>query len=224
MEGLEQGATAPASAVNANEILPAAVSKQKEVGIRSSYFRGLSLSMSLFQISKANPVTDPAPRPECGGQPACFVNSGEINYKGLDTSFSADLFRQVTIDVAWQWLKSVQETPDPKFNGKVPENTPKAIYNVRAAYRPPWVAGLTLNGGLSGITQRFVNFQEQGIIPGYILYSAGAGYVTRVQGHRFSVQLNVDNLLNLRYWNSVQTGTYGTGMDRSIRMGMKMDI
>jgi iron complex outermembrane receptor protein len=41
---------------------------------------------------------------------------------------------------------------------------------------------------------------------------------------RVSFLLNVDNLSNLRYWNSVQTGTYGTGMDRVVKMTMKVDI
>ena len=40
---------------------------------------------------------------------------------------------------------------------------------------------------------------------------------------RLTFLLNVDNLTNLRYWNSVQTGTYGIGMDRTIKMTMKMD-
>jgi len=41
---------------------------------------------------------------------------------------------------------------------------------------------------------------------------------------RITFLLNVDNLTNLRYWNSVQTGTYGIGMDRSIKMTVQVDI
>jgi iron complex outermembrane receptor protein len=223
MQGLEAGATAPANAVNANEILPAAVSTQKEVGIRTSELRGVRASLSLFEIDKANPVTDPAPRPECNGQPLCFVNSGQINYKGLEATVSADIFRRFTIDAGWQWLKAVQDSPDPKFNGLVPENTPKALANVRVAYRVPLVSGLTLNTGASGVTSRYVNFLQQGVIPGYVLYSAGAGYVTPNRNPKVGFLLNVDNLANLRYWNSVQTGTYGIGMDRTVRMNMRID-
>jgi len=39
-----------------------------------------------------------------------------------------------------------------------------------------------------------------------------------------SFQLSVDNVGNLRYWNSVQTGTYGTGMDRNIKFNTKVDF
>ena len=52
----------------------------------------------------------------------------------------------------------------------------------------------------------------------------GVGYVTRIENHRVAFQVNVDNLANRRYWNSVQTGTYGIGMDRSIKFNMRVDL
>ena len=226
MEGLEAGGTAPANAYNANEILPAQVSTQKEVGVRTSYFRGLTASVSLFEIDKANAVTDPNPNAYCGGNPMCYVNSGQINYKGVEATVNAELTRLFTLDIGWQWLRAIQNSPDPKFNGLAPENTPRFIGNVRFAFRLPWVSGLTLNAGASGVTSRYVNFQQQGSIPGYVLYSAGASWVISDRAlnlRRLTFLLNVDNLTNLRYWNSVQTGTYGIGMDRTIKMTMKMD-
>ena len=48
--------------------------------------------------------------------------------------------------------------------------------------------------------------------------------MTRVRGVRAAFQLSVDNLSNLRYWNSVQTGTYGIGMDRAFRFSAKIDF
>jgi iron complex outermembrane receptor protein len=56
------------------------------------------------------------------------------------------------------------------------------------------------------------------------LFTLGAGYVTRIAGRRVALQLNVDNVADKRYWNSVQTGTYGTGMDRGIKMNAKVDF
>ncbi len=155
MEGLEAGGTAPANAFNANEILPAQVSKQKEVGVRTSYFRGINASVSLFEIDKANAVTDPNPNAYCGGNPACYVNSGQINYKGLEATVNAQLTRLFTVDVGWQWLRAIQNSPDPKFNGLAPENTPRSIGNVRLGFRVPWVSGLALKSRMSsGLSSR----------------------------------------------------------------------
>jgi iron complex outermembrane recepter protein len=217
MEGLEAGGTAPANAANANVILPSAISRQKEIGIRDSYFKGLSISGSFFQIVRANAVTDPISN--------LFENNGNLAYKGVESTMSYEINRQWTVNGAIQWLTAVQNSPlQPLINGKVPENTPKWLANLSVTYRVLQVPGLTLTAGTSDVSKRFVNPQDQGVIPGYALYTAGAGYVTRIGGRRVALQLNVDNVANRRYWNSVQTGTYGTGMDRSVKMSAKVDF
>lgn len=216
MEGLEAGGVAPVTAVNFNEILPSAVSTQKEIGIRDSHIKGFSLNASYFEITRANAVTDPTTK--------IFANSGDINYKGFEATVSYEFLRRWTINAAGQWLKPVQKSPDATFNGFSPENTPKALGNISVQHRLAWVSGLTLSANASGIAKRFVNNQEQGTIPGYTLYGFGAGYVTRIMQRRVSFQFNVDNAANKRYWNSVQTGSYGTGMDRSFKLSAKIDF
>jgi iron complex outermembrane receptor protein len=217
MEGLEAGGTAPANAANANVILPSAISRQKEIGIRDSYFKGLSISGSYFEIVRANAVTDPVTN--------IFENNGNLSYKGVESTASYDIDRSWTVNGAIQWLKAVQNSPlQPLINGRIPENTPKWLGNFSLTYRVLQFPGLTLTAGTSAISNRPVNPQDQGYIPGYATYTAGAGYVTRIAGRRVALQLNVDNLSNKRYWNSVQTGTYGIGMDRSIKMSAKVDF
>jgi iron complex outermembrane receptor protein len=110
------------------------------------------------------------------------------------------------------------------IDGRVPENTPKWLGNLSVTYHFSQVPGLALTAGTTAVSKRPVNPQDQGYIPGYTLYTAGAGYVTRIAGYRAAFQFNVDNLANLRYWNSVQTGTYGTGMDRSFKLSAKLDL
>jgi len=217
MQGLEVGATAPVNAANAYEILAPAVSTQKEVGIRDSHIKGISVSFSYFDITRANAVVNPATK--------VFEPAGDIHYWGVEGTLSIEILRRLTLDGALQWLRSVQNNPDdPNIDGLTPENTPRALGNLRLSYRLPWVPGLTLGAGASGITKRYVNPQNQGTIPGYVLYNASIGYATRIQKHRVLFQVVADNLANLRYWNSVQTGTYGTGMDRSIKMSVKFDL
>jgi len=220
MEGLEVGATAPVGAVNAYEIMPSAISTQKEIGVRLSHLRDVSLSASVYDIKRANAVTDPVT--------TIFAQNGDIEYRGLEATLRVEFLDGWTAYAAVQWLNSVQRAPNDtsptSIDGKVPENTPRALGNVRLSWRLPWVRGLTLNGSASVVSRRFVNPQDQGAIPGYTLYSAGIGYATRIQKVRSSFQLSVDNIANLRYWNSVQTGTYGTGMDRSFKASAKFDF
>jgi len=217
LEGLEAGATAPANAKNPDAILPSAVSWQREVGIRDSYFKGLSISASYFRIVRANAVTDPVTN--------VFENSGDLDYKGVESTFTYEINRRWSVKGAVQWLTALQDSPlQPLINGLAPENTPRWLGNFSATYRLPQIPGLALTAGTSGVSKRPVNPQDQGYIPGYFLYNAGAGYVTRLAGYRAAFQFNVDNLGNLRYWNSVQTGTYGTGMDRTFKFNAKFDF
>jgi iron complex outermembrane receptor protein len=220
MEGLEAGATAPVNANNAYEIMPSAVSTQKEIGVRLSHIKDVSLSASVYEIKRANAVTDPITH--------IFAQSGDIEYRGLEATLSVEFLHGWTATAALQWLRSLQKNPtdtsETTIDGKVPENTPRALGNVRLAWRLPWVRGLTLNGSASVVTRRFVNPQDQGTITGYTLYSAGIGYATRIEKVRTVFLLSADNIANLRYWNSVQTGTYGTGMDRSFKASAKIDF
>ena len=217
MQGLEVGATAPVNANNAYEILAPAVSTQYEVGIRDSHIKGLSASISVFDITRANAVTNPTTK--------IFEPAGNLDYLGVEATLSIEILRRLTLDGAGQWLHTTQNNPDdPNIDGKPPENTPRALGNLRLSYRLPWIPGLTLSAGASGITKRAINPQNQGTIPGYVLYNASISYATRIQKQRLLIQVTGDNLSNLRYWNSVQTGTYGTGMDRSFKMSIKYDF
>ncbi|WP_341315452.1 TonB-dependent siderophore receptor [Paraburkholderia sp. IMGN_8] len=217
MKGLEDGGVAPVNAVNAYQILAPAVSTQKEIGIRDSYFDGLSITASYFDIDRVNAVTNSVTR--------VFSNDGKIKYRGAEAVVTKQFGRQWSVTAAVQWLRAVQNpVSDMTIKGLTPENTPKWIGNVSVTHRPSYVPGLALTVGASFVSQRPVNPQDQGYIPGYVVYTVGAAYATVIHGHRSSFVLSVDNLTNRRYWNSVQTGTLGTGMDRSVRLNAKIDF
>jgi iron complex outermembrane receptor protein len=217
MEGLEAGGTAPANAKNQNEILAPAISKQKEIGIRDSYFMGLSLSASYFDITRGNAVTDPVTN--------IFGYSGDLSYKGVEATVGYDINRDWKLHAAVLRMRARQDSPvQPLIDGKVPENTPTWNANLGLSYRVAALPGLTLKAGLKTISRRPVNPENQAYIPGYTLFDAGLSYATRIAGRRASFTLGVDNLGNKRYWNSVQTGTYGIGMDRSLKFNAKIDF
>ena len=216
LQGLEAGATAPANAANANVILAPTVSRQKEIGLRDSYFKGLSISLSYFDITRANAVTDPITN--------IFDYNGNNDYKGVEAVVAYTFLRDWTLNAALLWLDAIQNAPNqPLINGKVPENTPKWNGNVSLSYRVPQIPGLTIKGGLRSISQRPINPQDQGFIPGYTIWDASVNYGTLIGGRRVTLQLSVDNLSDKRYWNSVQTGTYGIGMATSFKFSARVD-
>jgi iron complex outermembrane receptor protein len=217
MEGLEAGATAPANAANANVILSPAISKQKEIGLRNSYFKGVLISASYFDITRGNAVTDPVSN--------IFGYSGDLSYKGIEGTLAWEINRNWRVNAAVLRLEATQNSPtQPLIDGRTPENTPDWNGNVGVSYSVASVPGLVVRGGVKAISKRPINPQNQGDIPGYSLFDMGVSYTTRLNGRRVSLQLTGDNLANRRYWNSVQTGTYGIGMDRSLKFNAKFDF
>jgi iron complex outermembrane receptor protein len=217
LEGLEAGGTAPANSANANVVLPPAISKQKEIGVRDSYFKGFGISVSYFEITRANAVTDPVTN--------IFGYNGDLEYKGVESTLSYTFLRDWTLTGALLWLNATQNSPlQPLINGKTPENTPEWNGNVSLTYRAPWLPGLQLKFGIRSISNRPINAQDQGFLPGYTLFDGGVSYATLIGGRRTSFQASVDNLSNKRYWNSVTTGTYGIGMVTAVRLSAKVDF
>jgi iron complex outermembrane receptor protein len=215
MKGLEEGAVAPTNkaTLNAGEILPPAVATQAELGVRTAYFKGVNLSLAYFDIKRPNAITEP--------QTGIFANVGLNRFRGIETTLNAELTRVLSLDASGQLMHAVQVS-DTEINGKRPENTPRLVASAGLNYKLP-IAGVRLRTGVSYVGERSINPQNQGVIPSVLLYSAGLGYNTRIGGHGVSLQFNVDNVANRRYWNSVATGTYGAGMDRSYKFSAKLD-
>ncbi|MDF3839744.1 TonB-dependent siderophore receptor [Cupriavidus basilensis] len=216
MKGLEETGSAPIGAVNQYQILPPASATQVEIGLRTSV-NGVHGNVALFDISRANAVVDPVSN--------IFRLDGTNKFQGAEATVSVDINRQWTVNAAGQYLRAEQ---NPHFNqtlrGLVPENTPKLTGNLTVVHKSPWLQGLTVNAGVAYVGPRFVNALNQAQIPGVALYSAGLGYATRIAGRKAAFQLSVDNLSNKRYWNSVSSGTYGAGMERSLRFNAKVDF
>ncbi len=217
MQGLEDGGVAPESAANAYQVLAPAVSRQLEIGVREEYFPWMRFTASVFQITRANAVTDPITN--------VFANDGTIKYQGVEGALTQDITREWSLSEGIEYLHATQNPDfDPLIAGLTPENTPKWVGNVALTYHPHWVPGLSLNTRASFISQRPLNPQDQGNLPGYTIWSLGAGYSTKIEGKHVNFKLAIDNLFNKRYWNSVQTGTLGIGMDRSVKFVSKVDF
>ncbi|MBF5007329.1 TonB-dependent siderophore receptor [Diaphorobacter caeni] len=216
MKGLEETGSAPVGAVNQFEILAPASATQIEFGVRH-HQDGFNGSLAVFDISRANAVVDPDTN--------VFLLDGTNTFRGVEATASWDVNRHWTINTAGQYLLAEQK-PDRNMSlhGLVPENTPKLTGNVTITHKAPWFKGLTVHAGASYVGARYVNALNQAQIPGVTLLSAGVGYSTRLMGRKASMQLNVENLGNKRYWNSVSSGTYGTGMERSLRFNAKMEF
>jgi len=178
---------------------------------------GLSASAAYFNINLANSNLNAVTK--------VFQNDGFTDYEGVEETLKLVINRWWSVDAAGQQLRAV-ENPliDLTLKGMMPENTAKMSGNMLITHRSPLVRGLTYTAGASYLGRRYVNSNDQGAVPGFVLYNVGAGYSTRILGRKVAFQVNVDNLFNKAYWNSATSTAYGPGMVRSLKFNTRIEF
>lgn len=216
IEGLESAGSAPATATNAYQVLPAAVSKQEEVGLRHRFNNGSLASIAAFQIRQPSASTD---------ADGVYALNGVGRYRGIEFSYQGDITRDLSIVTTGMWLNAeLVDSTDSTTLGKRPENTPRYTGSVFLNYRVPHVYGFSVNGGAYFVGQRPINDANQAFIPGYTLFSAGARYETHLFGRNATFQLNVENAFNKHYWASAGSSQLGIGLERTISLTSTFDF
>src|SRR5258706_5651116 len=216
IEGLEEGGNAPLSTNNPGQVLPPGISKQKEAGVRTEAFSGLSLTGAYFTIDRASAYTN---------TDNFFVLDGRTTYKGFEYSASGEMGSQLSIYFSGMFLDAKQErAQNTALLGKAPDNTPKQTHSLFGEYRPSWAPGFGVNAGAYYISKRFINNLEQGSIPAYTIFNAGARYSTKIAQHATTFQLYVENVADKRYWSAAGGGILAVGMPRTVKFSMKVDL
>jgi iron complex outermembrane receptor protein len=216
IEGIEETGTAPALAANAFQALEPAVSKTRELGMRTEAFAGLMASAAYFTIERASAYTNAA---------NFFVLDGRAHYQGLEFSLNGAITPTVSVYFSGLLLDAEQrQAANAALIGRIPENTAKQSGSLFVEYKPEFLPGFSLNGGAFFTGKRAVNNLNQAYIPGVTIFTGGARYATRVAGYPASFQLNVENLGDKTFWAATGSGFLAAGMPRTVKLSAKFDF
>lgn len=216
LEGLEESGTAPATAVNVGEVLPPALSKQKEIGAKAELGRGVLLQAAWFNLRRPSTFLTPA---------RVFTANGLAEYEGVEFSASGELTRSFALVGSVLFMDAEQLNADnPATFGRIPENTPQRTASLFGEWRLSAVPGAALNAGLFYTGERAANNANQAFIPGYTTLSLGARYSFRVAGKRAVLQANLENATDKGYWNTAGNGFLGVGAPRTLKMTARIDL
>jgi iron complex outermembrane receptor protein len=216
IEGIEETGTAAPTTNNPLQTLPPAISKQQEFGVRSEFFRDITVSAAYFTIDRASAFVNAA---------NYFVLDGRANYKGLEFSVNGAVTKELSVYVSGLLLDAKQsKAADTALIGKSPENTAKQSGSVFIEYSPAALAGLSFNGGAFYTGKRAVNNLNQAYISGYSILTAGVRYLTRIASHPTSFQLNVENAADKRYWSAAGNSLLAAGAPRTVKFSSKIDF
>ena len=212
IEALEQGATAPKTTANANQVFPPFVSKQFKLGAKAEG-DDWSASAALFRIERALTYTTPA---------NVFTQDGEARYQGLELNGKFRLGPQWLLTTSAMWLDATnQKTTGGALDGKRIAGVAREQLNLYGEYRMPGLP-LTLTAGARYVGKRPVDSYNRFYIGDITLFDMGARYETRVADKGLTLRLNVDNLADEAYWISSSNGIL-QGMPRTFKLGVELE-
>lgn len=216
LEGLEESGQAPANRANAGELLPPALSKQKEIGVKAEVAQGVLLQAAYFDIKRPSTTVDSTNR---------FVLNGLAQYKGLELAASGEVTKQLSLIASALFMDAKQlNAANVATYGKVPDNTPERTASLFAEYRLQSVPGLALSGGAYYVGKRPVNNENQAFVDGYTTLSLGARHTTRIAGKRTTIQAVLDNATNQSYWSTAGNGLLGVGAPLTLKVATKVEF
>ena len=215
IEGLSAGQTAPATAVNAGEVLPPYQTKQIEIGGKWD-LGDYTTTLALFQIEKPSAYLDPVTM--------VYGVYGEQRNRGIEFN----VFGEVTpglrlLGGAAYTDAKVTRTNNAANEGKTAAGTPAFMAKLGVEYDLPALPGLTLTGNINHTGKRYANNDNSLSLPAFTVLDIGARYETEVRGNPLTLRASVQNVTDKAYWAGGSLAG-GYGAPRTFLLSASMDF
>jgi len=213
VEALEQAASAPTTAVNANQTFAPIKSKQTEAGVKTER-SWWNATASLFHIERGAQYTNAA---------NVYVADGQSKYNGLELNSVVQAAKNVSIEGGIMLLDATLEDAAPGYSGKRAVGAPRRQASIQATWREV-LPGLALHAGTQYLGQLPVDAANINTLPAYTLFDAGFNYRHRYFGKMISVRANISNIANRKYWTYYQEGYLNIGAPRTASVNVRVDF
>jgi catecholate siderophore receptor len=160
--------------------------------------RRLLLTASVFRLDRTNiKTTDP-------NDPTALLNLGEQRTDGAELNAQGELTRHWRVYGGYAWLdgrivSSTTLSNGVLLQGRRPAMT--ALHNTTLWTSFEFRDGFGVAGGVVGKSAQFAATDNLARLPGFVRMDASAFYRTG----RYDVQLNIQNVGNVRYYDSAQS-------------------
>ncbi|MDR5821845.1 TonB-dependent receptor [Caballeronia sp. LZ043] len=213
VESLEAGNVVGTTYANSGAVLNPLRSKQYEVGVKTQNERW-SATAALFRIERGA---------QYANSDNVLVEDGESVFQGVEAGTDVRIGRDWTVggDVMWIATKYKKGSD---FDGNRVAGAPGFVAAAHVNYAVPVVPGLTLGAGAKFTGNISLRPAGDIKVPGYMLYSLGATYTTRVAGHTVGVRAAIDNLTNHRYWDYQYADYIQPGEPRTVSVNARMEF
>jgi iron complex outermembrane recepter protein len=171
---------------------------QYEAGAKGTAFGGLQWSVSRFDLTRSNGLSEDPSGAVDSDDNSCLVQGAKQRSTGVELEASGRIARQLRLHAAYTHMNArYTEDTDPSKIGKKLRNAPNQTARVWTEYSfADALPGLFASLGVTHIGARFANDANTLAIPAYTVWDAGMRYAI---GKADTVQLTVSNLANRRY-------------------------
>lgn len=215
--GLERGGRAPQNAINANELMPALVSKQYEAGLKWQLAGGnATFDFSMFQITRPSEFYQ--------GAGTLYVQDGEQRNRGAEVVLRGKVVDALRLTGGIQYLDAeITKTGNPAAIGSKVYGVPEWQGTLSAELDVAAVPGLTLNSLVTGRSERHLAVPNNPlrVAPGYFLFDVGASYGFDLSGKEATAQIRMENVADKEY--AAGLGTF-FGVPRTVWIGLELKL
>lgn len=217
VEALSEGAIAPATVANANEIFPPFVHDQKEIGAKYD-LGSFAVSAALFEIRQESAYTNPATN-------TYSVDGRQIN-RGLELSIFGEPVDGLRLLGGVTFMDAeLARTRAGTFDGNRVPGVPKTMISLYGEYDLPWVEGLTMTGRVLYSGSTLYDQANTQKIDDWTRVDLGGRYkFTRENGKAVEIRANIENVFNENYWASSARGFLAAGAPRTFMLSASFDF
>nr|WP_281193143.1 TonB-dependent siderophore receptor [Hydrogenophaga palleronii] len=216
IEGLSQGATAPATAANAGTVFEPYKTQQAEAGVKVDLGQ-FAHTFSVFQIQRPSSYTDPVTN--------VFSFGGEQRNRGLEWSFFGTPTTGVRLMGGMAYVApKVIRSATAVSTGKQATGVARLQAKLGVEWDLRAVQGLTLTANATAVSKQYISANNALSVPGRTIYDVGARYATRMSNLPVTYRASVNNVTNKAYWGMPLLSSLALGAPRTVMLSASFDF
>ncbi|MCC6914510.1 MAG: TonB-dependent receptor [Rhodospirillaceae bacterium] len=213
VRGLEESGTAPSNAANRNEVLPAVLATQYELGLRYRISPAMTFIGSLFEIEKPTPGLDAN---------NVYGLIGDARHRGLELSFVGRPTSSINIVSGLVLLDADRRGAlidrGVLIGRAVGVSKLNALLNV--TYQLPVLKGLSIDGQVNYYSKMLLNPRAGVYTPGYATLDLGLRYSFQLGDVPATLRARMGNVFDEDTWTANRNETLNRMAPRAFRLSL----
>ena len=104
------------------------------------------------------------------------------------------------------------------------ENVPKTQWSLFSEYRPSFLPGFAVNGGVYHTGARAINPENTLLVPGFTLFDLGGSYEFKLGDIDMVARVNAENITGKRYFASTSSNFFAFGAPPTVKFSLSAQI